>query len=328
MKSTLQVGAALLALLVVTVAWMPRMTPMPQISTGSPLRVIAGQSLDSFLALHNATLTTTQQSSVSMVAHLTERAQDVANTAHLRPFWFETVHDFSDVQAKARQFGVSLQYLEELNPGVDLENIRADSRILVYRLDLSEPPRSVGSANRGYLIGGMPMPEGDHWVVRRIGQAWGTPLTIRNLVGGFHHVADHYPGGSRPMIGDISYPEGGPIRPHKSHRTGRDVDVAYYALDNDTPRFWDARSPQLDVERNWALFRYWIQHETVEYIFVDTAIQRALADYAYSIGEDPEFIRAAIQVEGGNRAIIRNARGHANHFHVRFRCSEWDERCR
>lgn len=321
-------ASGLLVLLLLSTAWFPKLAPLPQLSTATPLRVIAGPALENYVALHQAALQTTQLTSVSLVEHMRLRAADVANTAHIRPFWFETVQSFEDVQALARRFGVSLQYLENMNPGVDLEQIAAGSRLLIYRFDPASPPRSVGSANRGYLIGGMPMPEGEHWVVRNMRQSWGTPLAIRSMVAGFHHVADRFPGGSRPMLGDVSFPEGGPMRPHKSHRTGRDADIAYYSLADPTPRFWDARSPDFDVERNWALFRYWIQNDLVEYIFVDTALQRALADYAYSIGEDESFIRSALQTEGGARAIIRNARGHADHMHVRFRCSDWDERCR
>lgn len=328
MMKTMRVGGIWLLLMLMTGAWTPSVISQPRISHISPLRLLAGPQLESFLMLHRAVMSSTQQQSVALATHVRAQVERVSTTAPSRLFWFENVDDYADLQNKARRFGVTLQYIEELNPGVELASVGAGTRILFYRFDPSEPPRSVGSANRGYLIGGMPMPEGEHWVVRNIRQAWGTPRTIRSLVAGFHEVGENYPGGSRPMVGDISLPEGGPLRPHKSHRSGRDVDVAYYSLSDLTPRFWDARSPDLDVERNWAIFRYWIENELVEYIFVDTSIQRALADYAYSIGEEPAFIRRALQTEGGPRAIIRHERGHANHFHARFHCSEWDSSCR
>ena len=327
MTRALHILALSVSLLLATAGWTPHAMPL-SLSAHSPLRLLAGPQIDTFFALHQAAVRTTSQSAESLAAHLRAQATEVAFRTHVRPFWFETVEGFDDIQAKAARFGVSLQYLEDLNPGVELASVNPGDRILVYRFDPSAPPRSVGAANRGYLVGGMPMPDGDHWNVRNTGRAWGTPRTIRSLIAGFYHVGEKLPGGSVPMIGDISHPEGGPIRPHKSHRTGRDVDAAYYSLAEAEPQFWDARSVDHDVARTWALFRYWIQNDAVEYIFVDTAIQRSLADYAHTAGDDPAFIRRALQVEGGPRAIIRHERGHAGHFHVRFRCSVWDPTCR
>lgn len=326
MTRALHILALSVALLLATAGWAPHATPL-SLSAHSPLRLLAGPQLDELFALHRAAVSTTSHAGASLATHLRAQATGVAVRTHVRPFWFETVDGYDDIRAKAHRFGVSLQYLEDLNPGVELASVNPGDRILVYRFDPGAPPRSVGSANRGYLVGGMPLPGGDHWIVRNTSRAWGTPATIRSLIAGFYHVGEQLPGGSLPMVGDISHPEGGPIRPHKSHRTGRDVDAAYYSLTDTAPHFWDARSVEHDVARTWALFRYWIENDAVEYIFADTAIQRSLADYAYTVGDDPAFIRRALQVEGGPRAIIRHARGHAGHFHVRFRCSVWDPTC-
>lgn len=303
----------------------PSVTSMMSIG---PLRAIVGPRLDDYARLQQRALTGTSSSAKVTAIDVIERAQIVAQRAHVRPFWFIELAEGESIDSVARRFGVTVEYLQEMNPGVDFASLPERSRILLYRFDPSAPARSIGTANRGYLEGGMPMPDGPYWTVRSKRQAWGTPQTIRNLVAGFHHVEQMHPGGTATMIGDISLPEGGPIRPHKSHRTGRDVDSAYYSLDPSVSRFWDARSSQLDAARTWSLFRYWIENDVVEYIFVDTSIQRALADYAYSIGEDPEFLRLAFQTEGGGRAIIRHARGHANHYHARFRCRDNDATCK
>lgn len=327
MTRAFHILAFCVALLIATAGWAPKASAL-SLSPHSPLRLLAGPQLEAFFALHRAAVRTTTQEGAALAAHLRAQTTDVAFRTHVRPYWFETVESFEDIEATARRFGVSMQYLEELNPGVELASLTPGARILVYRFDPGSPPRSVGAANRGYLVGGMPMPDGDHWSVRNTGRAWGTPRTIRSLIAGFYHVGEQYPGGSVPVIGDISHPEGGPIRPHKSHRTGRDVDASYYSLAGNEPHFWDARSVDHDVARTWALFRFWIVNDAVEYIFVDTAIQRSLADYAHTIGEDPALIRRALQVEGDPRAIIRHERGHAGHFHARFRCSVWDPTCR
>lgn len=319
----------LLLVALVTGGWgFPTPRTVPAIMRIAPLRMIVGPKLESYALLQQKAIEGTGTSAKVTALDVVQRAQAVAQTAHVRPFWFVDLEPGDTVESLARRYGVSVSYLQEMNPGVDFATLPPESRLLLYRFDPAAPPRSVGTANQGYLVGGMPMPEGNLWTVRNARQSWGTPMTIRNLVAGFHHVEEQHPGGVATLIGDISLPEGGPLRPHKSHRTGRDVDAAYYSLDDSGTRFWDARSTQLDVARNWALFRYWIENDAVEYIFVDTSIQRALADYAHSIGEDPAFLRAAFQTEGGGRAVIRHARGHANHYHVRFRCRDNDTSCK
>jgi penicillin-insensitive murein endopeptidase len=57
----------------------------------------------------------------------------------------------------------------------------------------------------------------------------------------------------------------------------------------------------------------------VELILVDSSIQKLLRDYAVSIGEDRAWLDRIFQVGSKNPApLIRHAKGHATHLHVRF----------
>lgn len=279
-----------------------------------------------FLSVHERTYV----EAVELAEHVVSRAQGVADQTHIRPFWFETVQDFDGVRALTLRYGVPTSYIEELNPGVDLPSINASSRVLIYRANPDTPARSIGSASGGHFVEGMPMITDTHWVVRNPARAWATPQTVRRLAAGLRHIAARYPGASTMMIGDMSRFGGGRIRPHRSHQSGRDADVSYYRLGRvDDGEFWDARSEEFDVARTWALFRYWIKRDWAEFIFVDHAIQQMLADYAYSVGEDPEFVQRVIEIEGGGkRSIIRYSPGHTHHFHVRFRCARADTECK
>lgn len=291
----------------------------------SPLAMIGGSLYEQ--ALRTVELTSLRAN--AKAESVVENALRVVETAHIRPYWFVDVHSPEDIKRLQSKYGVTEQWFRELNPGVDLDNIAANSQILFYRFDPEKPASSYGRANAGRLVNGMPMPDGDAWIIRNHREAWGTPDVIRYLVRGYEHIHAKYPDRSPAVLGDISYPRGGRISPHKSHRTGRDVDAAYYGLEGAPEgNFWHAVSPKFDVERNWDLFKYWLEQDIVEYIFVDTRLQRALITHALSIGEDPDFVRASFAASGNPSAPIRHARGHADHYHVRFRCEPSDRNCR
>lgn len=282
--------------------------------------------VDMFLSVHART----HRDATDLAGQVSTHAKDVADRTHIRPFWFETVEDAEEVRALTLRYGVPMSYIQELNPGVDFSSIDASARVLIYRANPDMPAQSIGSASGGHFVQGMPMITDPHWIVRNPARAWATPQTVRRLAAGLRYIAARYPGASTMMIGDMSRFGGGRIRPHRSHQSGRDADVSYYRLGNvDDGQFWDARSAEFDVARTWALFRYWITRGWVQFIFVDHAIQRMLADYAYSVGEDPAFVQRVIEIEGGDkRSIIRYSPGHAHHFHVRFRCEKADIQCK
>lgn len=308
-----------------TVPW-----PVP-LAEKHPVRVFLPQTSQGFMTLYRLVYARVAEQAATESAHLITTAQDIADQAHIRPFWFKEVRDMEDVRALSIQFGVPMSYLESLNPGVDFAALQETTRILIYRADPDLPARSVGTASGGHFVEGMPMIDDAGWVIRDWSRAWAMPHTVRRLTAGMRYVANRYPGASPMMIGDMSRFGGGRMRPHRSHQSGRDADVTYYSR-NPVPltqQFWDARTSDFDVARTWALFRYWLKRDWAEFIFADRAIQRMLADYAYSVGEDPEFVQRVFEVEGGGmRSIIRHSPGHANHFHVRFRCLDVDTDCK
>lgn len=296
-----------------------------------PLSTLFPSATENFNALYQAVYAQVYDAAAAKFAHVITSAESVADRVHIRPFWWHDVRDVEDARALSIRFGVPMSYLESLNPGVDFATLNEPSRILLYRADPDLPARSVGTASGGHFVEGMPMIADDPWVIRDPARAWAMPHTIHRLAAGMRYVAHRYPGASVMMIGDLSRFGGGRMRPHRSHQSGRDADITYYArgVDAPTSQFRDARTSEFDVARTWALFKYWLVRDWAEFIFVDHAIQRMLADYAYSVGEDPDFVQRVFEVEGGGmRSIIRHAPGHANHFHVRFRCLDVDTDCK
>lgn len=259
-----------------------------------------------------------------------ETAIEVAETTiAVREFWV-TVGEGDTWESIAAEFGHRGSSLAALNPDVDLNELVPGQRILAHRYDDELGSNSVGAPNYGRLLNGMPMPDGPHWVVRDRHLAFGTAEAVSHLIRGLTYVGETYPGGATPMIGDLSRRRGGRLKRHRSHRTGRDVDVAYYFHDHQRSlSFWHATPRTMDLERQWALFRYWLERDLVTYIFIDPRLQRALYDHAVSIGEDEELVQRAFGRRNvGRDGILRYSPGHRDHFHARFRCAERDTRCR
>ena len=177
---------------------------------------------------------------------------------------------------------------------------------------------SVGSANAGALVSGVQMPKGDGWVVLDPSNAWGTRETVDYLERSIQKVREQHPGAPKLYIGHISSKKGGYLSPHVSHQSGRDVDISYYLL-NDRAGFVRATAENLDMPKTWAFVRALITETDVEMILIDTSVQRLLSDYASKLGEDPGWLDSVFQCRNKHaRPLVRHAKGHGNHIHIRF----------
>lgn len=208
---------------------------------------------------------------------------------------------------------------------VDIELDDGEIRDRVTSDLASLGPMSVGRTSRGALVNGVRMPKGTRWEVVDAGHSWGTQETIDFLIRAIDKVHAQFPDTDKMRIGHISARDGGPLKPHKSHQSGRDVDISYY-YKQDRPFHWyqRANADNLDVPRTWALVRALLTDTDAEFIFINTSIQRLLKQHAVSIGEDGEWLDDVFQYRRSRTAprglgpIIRHAHGHDTHIHVRF----------
>lgn len=216
---------------------------------------------------------------------------------------------------------------------------------------------SCGSANRGALYGGVPLPFAgigyvipEPWLSR--GHHYGTEELVGLITRAATAVEQTLPGGVLG-VADLSGPGGGVLRGHRSHQSGRDVDLIYYSIDpagNPFPpdhymAYYTrsglahyARSPSFsreiaqryfDLARNWTLVKILLTdpQAEVEHIFVSSRVRHWLLDYARHSGEPEELVNRAARVLRKPRGVD----GHNDHMHVRIRCSEEDTalgRCR
>lgn len=176
---------------------------------------------------------------------------------------------------------------------------------------------SVGLTEAGRLINGVAMPEGPAWQVVDANNAWGTQETVDFIAAAAIEVQKQHAGAPPLRINHIGRKMGGYLRPHQSHQAGRDVDLGfYYTAGEQSARLSQRRELAMDLPMNWALVKALIIGADVQFILVDKRIQSRLYAYALEQGEDKAWLDKLFHA--GPASLVKHARRHRDHFHVRF----------
>ena len=210
---------------------------------------------------------------------------------------------------------------------------------------------SLRNPNDGALRGGVPLPLRAPGLrfnpVRDPSARYGTVEVVRALVRAGARV-DQELGGLPVTINDLSRERGGPIPHHRSHQSGRDVDVLFYQLGPDGKPiesvgaffdsdgvgvdFRDLADPnddivlQFDLARTWLFLRALIEDEEaqLQQIFVAEHLRTLLLEYARSNDEPSTTVTRFAAMS------CQPSYPHDDHFHFRFFCAPDDisEGCR
>ena len=233
----------------------------------------------------------------------------------------------------ASQWGLSAKALRVLNPELrGKRRVREGSELVVFSADPDEPTRSLGAPNRGKLNNGVPLPEGESWRLRqRRVRLYGTTVMVESMLQAFEAYGAEYPDSEEIRVGDLSNRKGGRLSPHKSHRTGRDVDIGYIVAPGARgERYWQrADEETFDAERNWFLVKALIETGNVQQIFMSSRLQKLimpLAERELSPEQMARYFRRA-NPDPRSPSIVKHWKGHLDHMHVRFRCEEGNARC-
>jgi penicillin-insensitive murein DD-endopeptidase len=199
---------------------------------------------------------------------------------------------------------------------------------------------SWGKANGGTILNPQRLPdEGDGYRVPKRwserGVRYGTDELIDLIVQMSRRFALDWPG-ARVTIADLSPRRGGPSQWHRSHQSGRDVDLVFFMTDDKgTPvlpedmHHFDAEgvalgNPKLlfDTPKNWSVVRAIVEHPgaPVQHVFVFEPLAQRMLDHAREIGEPEAIIDRARELmkQPGDSAP------HDDHMHVRILCSPAD----
>lgn len=188
----------------------------------------------------------------------------------------------------------------------------------------STASRSVGRATSGELESGCDLPARGVGYVRKNKAKWGTDRTVAILQWAFAETARLHPGTAPAVVGALSRRDGGRLKPHRSHQSGRDVDIGYFASDNQPlPHFQSMHRGNIDLDKTWTLLAALLRTGQVQYVFIDYELQALLTRYLEDQGASPAILAQLFQFPDGRGArhgVLRHASGHDDHFHVRFRC--------
>lgn len=210
---------------------------------------------------------------------------------------------------------------------------------------------SYGPSRAGRLLAPARLPiRGDgYWTPPRWasrGLRYGTDELVGMVVFAGRDIARQLPLATL-SVGDLSLARGGRSKWHRSHQTGRDVDLLFLIRDSEgrsilSERMWkfdsdgkvfrsleavvfdEAAEPDyvFDDLGNWLMVKSLLTNPIaeVQYIFISDALKQRLIDVAYEQGEDEELIQKA----GYLLHQPSDSLPHDDHMHVRVLCSRDD----
>ncbi|MCX4244987.1 penicillin-insensitive murein endopeptidase [Paraliomyxa miuraensis] len=187
---------------------------------------------------------------------------------------------------------------------------------------------SVGSPADGVLLNGLRIPDHEGLELRLPRSAYGTSHAVEQLVLAVDSFFAH---GSYPLplgVGSMSRPRGGPIGEHKSHQSGRDVDLRLPRRP-EVPAWQEPRGSRVQWDAVWQLVLAFSQVDAMV-IFLDYKAQRRLYRAAKAAGASEAQLGALIQYPRGSKAargLVRHSSGHEQHLHVRFGCGPYEPEC-
>lgn len=195
--------------------------------------------------------------------------------------------------------------------------------------------QSIGSPWDGKLKAATKLPGGRGYHIRRPARAYGAAHVVATIQRAIKAVRKRFPRVHTLAIGDLSAKKGGSISEHRSHQSGRDVDVGFYFQKKPKKypdEFVGHDEARLDLAATWALLYAFARtaddKNGVQAIFVDFDVQERLYEWAKDHGVPVRYLDRIFQYpdEGGS-GLIRHVPNHHDHFHIRFKCPADDSGC-
>lgn len=179
---------------------------------------------------------------------------------------------------------------------------------------------SWGRPNRGKLIDGVQLPPSDLYTIRFDRLAYGTSLSVHAVMQAIAAFRQETGFEGEINIGAMSRRTGRRLRPHRSHQSGRDIDIRLPALSLGEGEA-KLSVHEVDWFATFALIDAFVRTGVVQVVFLERKFYRRLRRAGMRLGASDERIEAVM-------SEVRHSKGHTSHMHVRFICSPAAESCR
>lgn len=245
------------------------------------------------------------------------------------------------LSAIAKRYGCTVKEILRWNPRLGRRRVEAGTRVVLW-LDSSLPgigsgvrgkriPTkpvpdggvSSGRPFRGRLINGVRLPDSELYTIRIPHQAFGTSLAVRNIQ---QAIADfRFRSGfqGEVVISAMSRRGGRKLPPHRSHQSGRDVDIWLPAMPHAHPGMKPAPD-EIDWHASWLLIKAFADTGAVKRIYLENSAFRRLRRASKEYGVSWEEFSSLVSGSG----LVWHSPGHDCHIHVRFKCTPGVPRCR
>ena len=177
---------------------------------------------------------------------------------------------------------------------------------------------SIGKPHRGRIENAAQLPESDLYKIRFNRLAWGSTLTVESIQSAIAAFRRDSGFSGELYIGAMSRKSGRRLRPHRSHQSGRDLDIRMPAMSHTEGYKLDRT--EIDWHATWVLVDSFIRTGNVKVIFLERKLFARLRSAGLRMGATDERMAEVM-------SKVRHSKGHTSHIHVRFVCSDEAERC-
>ena len=198
--------------------------------------------------------------------------------------------------------------------------------------DFVVPPggKSIGLPQKGRLENGVQLPESPLWVRGMSSKLWGSSHTIATMFEAFRILRNDIGFQSGVLIGAMSHKHGRRFSPHRSHQSGRDIDIRL-PLKPGLPVNMNPSADEVDWYATWAIVDAFVRTGEVEAIYLEMNRQERLFTAARVLGVERSKLDEIIRWptwKGNNAPIVQHSDGHDTHMHVRIRCGPDEPKCK
>ncbi len=254
---------------------------------------------------------------------------------------WHTVLEGESLRSIARKYGRTEEELRRWNPRRTRRRLQPGTSLVLW-MDSRLPPIgsgvrgrripvkpvpdggvSRGRAFRGRLINGVRLPDSELYTIRIPHQAFGTSLAVRAIqlaISDFRYTSGFE---GEIVVSAMSRRRGRKLPPHRSHQSGRDVDVWLPTMPHARPGM-KPRQDEIDWHASWLLIKAFADTGTVKRIYLENSAFKPLRRASKEYGVSWEQFCALV----GGSALVWHSPGHDTHIHVRFKCTPGVRGCR